>query len=70
MAISRVDFWSFIIELVKMNPTMGIPALEDGLFAILLIFNYLQRKGKGKGKEKDKKKEREWKKGREGEGSL
>ena len=41
MAIFRVDFWSFIIELVMRNPTMGIPALEDGLFAKLLIFDYL-----------------------------
>ena len=42
MAISRDDFWSFvIIELVTRNPTMGIPGLEDGLFVILLIFDYL-----------------------------
>ena len=39
MAISRADFWSFINELVTSNPTMGIPALEDGLVASLLIFN-------------------------------
>ena len=41
MAISRADFWFFITELVTRNPTMGIPALEDGLFANLLIFDYL-----------------------------
>ena len=41
MAISRADFWSLITELVKRNPTMGIPALEDGLFANLSIFDYL-----------------------------
>ena len=41
MAISRSVFLSFITELLTRNPTMGIPALEDGLFAILLIFNYL-----------------------------
>ena len=41
MAISRIDFWSFIIELVTRNPAMGIPALEDGLFANLLLFDYL-----------------------------
>ena len=35
------DFCSFISELVTRNPTMGIPALEDGLFANLLIFDYL-----------------------------
>ena len=42
---------------------MGIPALEDGLFANLLIFDYLyyiflfgkgKGKGKGKGREKGK----------------
>ena len=41
MAICRADFWSFIIELVARNPTMGLPALEDGLFVNLLIFDYL-----------------------------
>ena len=40
MAISRTDFWFFIIELVTRNPNMGIPALDDGLFVNLLIFNY------------------------------
>ena len=62
MAISRRDVWSFIIELVTRNPNLGIPALEDGLFAHLLIYDhyiiyfYLGRvgKGKGKGKRKDK----------------
>ena len=58
MAISRADFWCFMIESVTRNPNLGIPALEDGLFANLLIFNYLQRKGKGKGKEKGKGRER------------
>ena len=41
MAISRADFWFFITELVTRNPNLGIPALEDGLFANLLIFDYL-----------------------------
>ena len=41
MAISRADFWYFIIELVPRNPNLGIPALEDGLFANLLIFDCL-----------------------------
>ena len=42
MAISRTDFWSFIIEeLVTRSSTMGIPALEDGLFVHLLNFDYL-----------------------------
>ena len=41
MAIARVDFWSFIVELVARNPNLCIPALEDGLFASLLIFDYL-----------------------------
>ena len=41
MAISRVDFWYLIIESVTRNPNLGIPALEDGLFANVLIFDYL-----------------------------
>ena len=40
-AISRVDFWFFIIELVMRNPNLDIPDLDDGLFANLLIFDYL-----------------------------
>ena len=73
MAISRADFWSFIIELVTRNPNLGIPALEDGLFANLSIFDYLyhifvfgkeKRKGKRE-KKKGKEKGREGKKGRE-----
>ena len=36
MAISRGDFWSFITESVTRNPNLGIPALEDGLFAIYI----------------------------------
>ncbi len=55
MAISRADFLCFIIELVTRNPAMGIPALEDGLFANSLIFNYLYyiflRMEKGREKE-------------------
>ena len=60
MAISRADFWSFIIQFITRNPHLGIPALEDGLFANLLIFDYLyyiflkvreKRRKKGKGKE-------------------
>ena len=62
MTISNVDFWSFINELGTRNPNLGIPALEDGLFANLLIFNYLYyifvklegkregKKGRGKGR--------------------
>ena len=41
MAISRADFWFFIIELVTRNTNLGIPALEDGLYANVLIFDYL-----------------------------
>ena len=41
MTISRVDFWSFLTELVMTNPNLGIPALEDGLFANLLVFDYV-----------------------------
>ena len=41
MAISRADFSSFISELVTRNPNLGIPALENGLFANLLISDYL-----------------------------
>ena len=55
MAISRANCWSFITELVTRNPT-GIPALEDGLFANLLIrlvvLYFLFGKGKGKGRER------------------
>ena len=42
MAISGADFWSLIIELVTRNPNLGTPALEDGLFANLLNFNYFR----------------------------
>ena len=45
MAISKADFLSFIIELVMRNPNLGIPALEDGLFANSLIFDYLYNEG-------------------------
>ena len=66
MAISRAGFWCFIFELVTRNPNLGIPALEDGLFANLLISDYLyyiffKRERKREGK-------REGKKGREKEG--
>ena len=37
--ISRSHFWFLIIELVTRNPNLGILALEDGLFANLLIFD-------------------------------
>ena len=74
MAISRGDFWSFIIELVTRNPTMGIPALADGLFANLLISDYLYmcfvifvKVMEGKGKEKGKGREK-GEKGRGGKG--
>ena len=67
MTLSSPDLGSFISELVTRNPNLGIPALEDGLFATLLIFNYLyyifvKREGKREGKRKGK---REGKKGRE-----
>ena len=55
MAISSVDFGFFISELATKNPNLGIPALEDGLFSNLLIFDYLyyifykrERKREGK----------------------
>ena len=41
MAISRADFWFFISAMCMRNRTMGVPALEDGLFVNLLIFDYL-----------------------------
>ena len=41
MAIYRTDFWSFIIEFTTRNPNLGLPALEDGLFANSLIFEYI-----------------------------
>ena len=60
MAISM----AVITELVTRDPTTGLPALEDGLFASLLIFDYLYVfryfcKGKGReGKGKEKERER------------
>ena len=41
VTISKFVFWSFIIGLVTRNPNLGIPALEEGLFANSLIFDYL-----------------------------
>ena len=67
MAISRANFLSLIPEFVTRNPTMGIPALEDGLFANLLIFEYLYYLfclGKEKRREKGREKGREGKKER------
>ena len=48
-------FCVFCIELVTRNLNLGIPALKDGLFANLLIFDYLyyifyKREGKREGK--------------------
>ena len=40
-AISRTDVLAFITAMRMRNPTMGIPAKEDGLFVNLLIFDYL-----------------------------
>ena len=71
MTIPKTHFWVFIIELVTRNPNLGIPALEDCLFANLLIFDhlyYISFKGEGKreGKRKGKReRKREGKKGRE-----
>ena len=42
----QTDFWSFIIDFITRNPNLGIPALEDGLFANSLIFEYLYNEGK------------------------
>ncbi len=41
MAIFMADFWSFITAMCMRNRTMGISALEDGLFVNLLTFDYL-----------------------------
>ena len=41
-AMSRADFWFFIIAMYMTNRTMGIPPLEGRLFVNLLIFAYLQ----------------------------
>jgi len=75
MTISKVDLLSFITELVTRNPNLGIPALEDGLFANLLIFDYsyyisFKREGKREGKREEEKgrekgREKEREKGRE-----
>ena len=60
MTISKADFWSFITELVKRNPNLGIPGLEDGLFANLLIFDYSYYIFLfGKGRERKRKRKRE-----------
>ena len=64
MAISRAGFWLFIIELVARHPNLGIPALEDGLFAKLLIFDYSYYKYLCLGKEKGREKGREKGKGK------
>jgi len=42
MTIGHLQHWfgSFITELVSRNPTRGIPALEDGSLAKLLILYY------------------------------
>ena len=45
MAISRTDLSSFINAMCTRNPNLGIPALEDGPFVNLLIFDYLYRPG-------------------------
>ena len=50
-----------LLELVARNPNLGIPALEDGLFAILLMFDdlYMFRYFcKGTGREKGREKGR------------
>ena len=36
----RAEFWFFITAMCMRNRTMGMPALEDGLFGSLLIFAY------------------------------
>ena len=58
MTISKADFLSFITELVMRNPILGIPPLQDGLFANLSIFYYLYDTflffGEGKGKREGK----------------
>ena len=41
MAISRADLLCFITAMCMRNRTMGIAALEDGLFVNLLTFDYL-----------------------------
>ena len=76
MAVSRADFLSFMIELVTRNPTMGIPALEDGLFANIWIFYYLYYifvfgKGKGKGEGMETRKGKgKGKRGEKGKGIM
>ena len=62
-----------ITELVTTNTNLGIPTLEDGLFANLLIFDYLYYIfvfGKGKEAKRERKMEgkRKGKKERKGKG--
>ena len=49
MAISRVEFWSFITAMCMINRTVSIPTLEDGLFVNLLSFDYLYIEIRGAG---------------------
>ena len=49
MAVSKADFWFCITAMSIGNRTMGIPALEDGLFVNLLIFDYLHIETGGAG---------------------
>ena len=48
MAISRNDFWCFIIAICTRKAEFG-PDLEDGLIANLLIFDYLHNEIGGAG---------------------
>ena len=68
MTISRVDFCSFIIEFTTRNPNLGLPALEDGLCANSLIFDYLHNEENSRKGRKDRKGRKGWKgrKGRKG----
>ena len=54
----ELTFWSFFNEIMSRNPNLGLPALEDGLFANSLIFDYLHYifLGREKGREKGRKK--------------
>ena len=73
MTISKAEFWSFFTELVTRIPNLGTPALEHGLFANLLICDYLyyifvkrERKREGK-RERKREEEKGREKGREKE---
>ena len=70
MAISSGDSWFFITELVTRNLNLGIPALEDRLFAnlffLIIYIIYFELEGEKEGKQEGKREgKKDRKKGRQ-----